>query len=60
MEMQAQEGEAEMPTLRENIDQQTKARYYKPAAMRISRWEAEEDRNTRKGWGAADDKTFTP
>ena len=60
VEMVPQDEEAEVPSMRENIDMQTKARYYKPAAMRISRWEAAEERTKRKGWGAASDKTFTP
>ena len=60
VEMVAQDDEAELPSMRENIDSQTQARYYKPAAMRIARWEEEGERAKRTGWGAPTDKTFTP
>ncbi len=50
-----------MPVQREHINTQTKDRYYKPATMRISRWEeTEEQRAKKKGWGDVADKTFTP
>ena len=44
----------------DDIETQTRHKFYKEPNRRISRWEDQKDRAARSGWGAPTDKTFTP